>query len=40
MGVQFRLRIDGTWTEWKRLLTDAQVDIRIDQVLKQHGLIK
>lgn len=40
MGVQFRLRIDGTWTEWKRLMTAAQVDTRIDQVLKQHGLIK
>ena len=40
MGAQIRLRIDGTWTEWKRLMTDAQVDIRIDQVLKQHGLIK
>ena len=38
--VQIRLRIDGTWTEWKRLMTDAQVDTRIDQVLKQHGLIK
>lgn len=40
MGVQFRHRIDGTWSEWKRLMTDAQVDTRIDQVLKQHGLIK
>lgn len=40
MGAQIRLRIDGTWTEWKRLMTDAQVDTRIDQVLKQHGLIQ
>ena len=39
-GLQFRHRIDGTWSEWKRLTTDAQVDIRIDQVLKKHGLIQ
>lgn len=40
MGAHIRLRIDGTWTEWKRLMTAPQVDTRIDQVLKQHGLIK
>ena len=39
-GLQIRHRIDGTWSEWKRLMTAAQVDTRIDQVLKQHGLIQ
>lgn len=39
-GLQYRLRINGSWTEWKRLMTNVQVDTRIDQLLKQHGLIK
>lgn len=39
-GLQYRLRIDGTWSEWQRLMTNVQVNTRIDQVLKQHGLIK
>lgn len=38
-GLKFRLRIDGTWSEWKSLMTEAQVTTKIDQVLKQHGLI-
>lgn len=40
MGVRFRLRIDGTWTEWKRSLTEAQVNTAIERALKQHGLIQ
>lgn len=40
MGVQFRLRIDGTWSEWKRLMTEAQVNTAIERSLKQHGLIQ
>lgn len=39
-GLQFRLRLDGTWTEWKRLMTKAQVNTTIERVLKQYGLIK
>jgi hypothetical protein len=39
-GLQIRQRIDGTWSEWKRLMTEAQVTTKIDQVLKQHGLIQ
>lgn len=38
-GLQFRLRIDGTWSEWKRLMTEAQVNTAIERALKQHGLI-
>lgn len=39
-GLQIRQRIDGTWSEWKRLMTEAQVTTKIDLVLKQHGLIQ
>lgn len=39
-GAQIRLRIDGTWSEWKRLMTEAQVNTAIERALKQHGLIK
>lgn len=39
-GLQFRQRIDGTWTEWKQLTTKAQVDAAIERALKQHGLIQ
>lgn len=39
-GLQYRQRIDGTWSEWKRLMTEAQVTTKIDNVLKQHGLIQ
>ena len=38
-GLQFRQRIDGSWTEWKRFMTEDQVTAKIDTVLKQHGLI-
>lgn len=39
-GLQIRLRIDGTWSEWKRLMTEAQVNTAIEHALKQHGLIQ
>lgn len=39
-GLQFRHRIDGTWSEWKRIMTEAQVNTAIERALKQHGLIK
>lgn len=39
-GAQIRLRIDGTWSEWKRLMTEAQVNTAIERALKQHGLIQ
>ena len=39
-GLQIRHRIDGTWSEWKRLTTEAQVNIAIEHALKQHGLIQ
>lgn len=37
-GLQIRHRIDGTWSEWKRLMTEAQVNTAIERALKQHGL--
>lgn len=39
-GLQIRQRIDGAWSEWKRLMTEAQVNTAIERALKQHGLIK
>lgn len=39
-GLQIRHRIDGTWLEWKRLMTEAQVNTAIERSLKQHGLIQ
>ena len=39
-GLQIRRRIDGTWSEWKRLMTEAQVNTAIERALKQHGLIQ
>lgn len=39
-GLQIRQRIDGTWSEWKRLMTEAQVNSAIENALKQHGLIQ
>lgn len=39
-GLRIRHRIDGTWSEWKRLMTEAQVNTAIERSLKQHGLIQ
>lgn len=39
-GLQIRQRIDGTWSEWKRLMTEAQVNTAIERALKQHNLIQ
>lgn len=39
-GLQYRLRFNGSWTEWKRLMSESQVNIAIERTLKQHGLIK
>ena len=38
-GFQYRLRFNGAWTEWKRVMSESQVNIAIERALKQHGLI-
>lgn len=39
-GAQYRLRFNGAWTEWKRIMSESQVNTAIERALKQHGLIK
>ena len=39
-GLVYRLRFNGAWTEWKRVMSESQINIAIERALKQHGLIK
>lgn len=39
-GLHYRLRFNGAWTEWIRVLSESQVNIAIERALKQHGLIQ